>query len=345
MNKLANLIGNAAHLATRIPNGEEILDWRGPMLAARLDAWLTAQASPGESVLLVDVPAAGFGVFADATSVTLLSSDEALDEAALPADWRVTRRHLRDIALDEATVLAAVRDAPSLRAVRDAFETQALIPWYATASVKRIVAPFLVNRGSGARIADALREAARVLEVTGSFETVVLAADEPLAPRSLTVAGARLSHFPVEAELARSFAEAGLHGLRLVPLLDGAVLTTGGVELRAFAASAYAGTEGVCLDQGDAAIYLGPWSSVSDDDGHTYPRGVRIAVCAKTAAVLRRTPYAGSFLVVPAHLPPPLEDAPSFDCSRDVARTPAETKGRVAASGSCGSDGKNPCGC
>ena len=156
----------------------------------------------------------------------------------------------------------------------------------------------------------------------------MLAADEPLDSRPLEVAGKRVQHFPTETDLARTLTRAGFHGVRLDPLLSLPVLTVAGVELRAFAVSAHTGTAGPCLDQGDAAIYLGPWSSVSDDDGHSYTRGQRIAVCAKTAAVLRGAPYAGSFLIVPAaHVPPP-ELAPPFDCSRDVSRPPAETKGR-----------------
>jgi hypothetical protein len=344
MNKLSNLIGNAARLATSMPVGDEVLDWRGASLVREVATWHRSQAVPGEAVLLVDVPQEHLELFVDARSVTLLLSDKERGDAAPVADWRVSRRLLSDAALDEGAVLEAVRSVPSLGALREILDQEITQPWCGSGSIQRIVAPFLLNRGNADTRALALREAARLLEKTGSFETLVLAADEALSPRPLTVCDTELAQFPMESELAELFAAAGLHGLHLTPLLDGPILTVAGVELRLFAASTYSGTKGVCLDQGDAAIYLGPWSSVCDDDGHTYPRGARIAVCAKTAAVLRRAPYAGSFLIIPAHLPPSLENAPPFDCSRDVVRPPAETKGRAAGNAACGGSAGD-CGC
>jgi hypothetical protein len=36
--------------------------------------------------------------------------------------------------------------------------------------------------------------------------------------------------------------------------------------------------EGAASDQ--AVVYAGPWKRVEDDDGHSFERGVRSAVCA-----------------------------------------------------------------
>ena len=52
-----------------------------------------------------------------------------------------------------------------------------------------------------------------------------------------------------------------------------------------------------CLYKGQYATYRGPFSSVSDDDGHTYPAGISVEVCADTAWKLSNPPYKGMFTV------------------------------------------------
>jgi hypothetical protein len=323
MNKLAQLIGTATRLAAQNPAAEEVLDWQRRALEARVAEWHGAHAAPGAEILLINVAARHFPVWQAAAAVT------ALTDEPVPLGWRHSSRHPADLALNEAAVLAAARQAVCLQDLRAALAVTRDQPWCADASIDWVVAPFLMNIFPEADMPAILAQLARVLRQGGRIDLLTLAADEPLDSRPLHVAGQELHHFPIETALAATLSAAGFHGLRLDPLLDGPVLTVAGVELRAFALVAHTGTRGACLDQGDAAIYLGPWSSVSDDDGHCYPRGQRIAVCAKTAVVLRRAPYAGSFLIVPASNPPPLDAAPTFDCSRDVIRDPAETKGRV----------------
>lgn len=55
---------------------------------------------------------------------------------------------------------------------------------------------------------------------------------------------------------------------------------------------------GVCVYQGQQAIYTGPFSSAADDDGHIFPRGVAVEVCSDTARALSAHPYTGMFLLV-----------------------------------------------
>ena len=52
-----------------------------------------------------------------------------------------------------------------------------------------------------------------------------------------------------------------------------------------------------CMYTGQYAIYKGPLSSVSDDDGHTYPAGISVEVCADTAWKLSNPPYKGMFII------------------------------------------------
>lgn len=52
-----------------------------------------------------------------------------------------------------------------------------------------------------------------------------------------------------------------------------------------------------CVYIGQCATYLGPYSQVSDDEGHTFVRGVPFEVCTDTAAKLAKPPYQGQFLL------------------------------------------------
>ncbi len=52
-----------------------------------------------------------------------------------------------------------------------------------------------------------------------------------------------------------------------------------------------------CEYKGQYAAYKGPFSFVSDDDGHTYPVGTPVEVCTDTAWKLSNPPYKGMFIV------------------------------------------------
>jgi SAM-dependent methyltransferase len=57
-----------------------------------------------------------------------------------------------------------------------------------------------------------------------------------------------------------------------------------------------------CVFQGHRAVYLGPYVSVTDEEGHLFPRGQAVAVCTDTLAKLGNEPYRGSFaLLEPGH--------------------------------------------
>jgi hypothetical protein len=92
---------------------------------------------------------------------------------------------------------------------------------------------------------------------------------------------------------------------------------------------AYKGKEGVCLERNQAVVYKGPWKQVKDDDGHTYFRGDRMAVCDKTFNILTSTegPYADQFIPILPFETVPLETAENFNCRVDARRHPKETKG------------------
>jgi len=53
-----------------------------------------------------------------------------------------------------------------------------------------------------------------------------------------------------------------------------------------------------CVFQGHRAVYLGPYVSVTDEEGHLFPRGQAVEVCTDTLAKLSNEPYRGSFSVL-----------------------------------------------
>lgn len=132
-----------------------------------------------------------------------------------------------------------------------------------------------------------------------------------------------------EAEFPQMFERAGFHGIEILKREDTPWQTIDGIEFRSMTLRAYKGKQGPCLDRNQAAVYLGPWKQVVDDDGHTYLRGQRMAVCDKTFKILTdpKGPYAGQFAGIHPLTEVPLDDAPVYDCRRNAVREPRVTKG------------------
>ncbi len=342
MNKLADMIGVATKLAAQEGAGSDILKWHERLLSQSLSDWMDTELNGVGSTVLIDVPADSLArrVSSGGATTLIWSGLSTLPNPVIPSGWRFSNRMPTNLCQSDASLLSAAKLASSPYELQQALagtqqsdvsanEHEEL--WIEDGVVDHIVAPFIVNSLHSSHLSLALKELVRVLSTNGYFKTTVLLADQALADQNVELLSYRLQQFPQEIQLSSILKIAGLHGITFTPLVQEPVLTVNGVELRAFAVSAYTGTKGACLDQKDAALYLGPWSQVCDDDGHVYPRGVRIAVCAKTAAVLQKPPYAGSFAIIRAYDRPDLADAPLFDCSQDVIRTVAETKGTVVS--------------
>lgn len=143
-----------------------------------------------------------------------------------------------------------------------------------------------------------------------------------------------------EKAFIKAFEEAGFYGIKLEKRDEKPWQVVQGIEFRSVTIVAYKGKEGECWEKNQAVIYKGPWKEVRDDDHHVLKRGVRTAVCDKTFQIYSKAPYRGEFFLVPPRKEIPLSKAkpfsatrssadPSFggDCSRDVERSPQETKG------------------
>lgn len=96
-----------------------------------------------------------------------------------------------------------------------------------------------------------------------------------------------------------------------------------GIEFRSVTLTAVKGEGSECIDRGHAVMYKGPYSSVMDDEGHEFPRGVRIAVCERTFRFCTQGPMADDFIgIAPAVLKDPVE----YCAPIGTVRHPAETK-------------------
>ena len=130
-----------------------------------------------------------------------------------------------------------------------------------------------------------------------------------------------------EDEFLEAFQDAGFHGIQIARRQSEPWQTVEGIEFRSITVLAFKGKQGPCLERNQAVVYRGPFLKVEDDDGHTYWRGKRMAVCDKTFRLLQQEPYEGMFVPIEPREPIPLDAALPFDCRRSSLRDPKQTKG------------------
>ena len=132
-----------------------------------------------------------------------------------------------------------------------------------------------------------------------------------------------------ENNFLQMFEEAGFYGIEILKREEKPWQVIDGIEFRSVIVRAYKGKEGPCLERKQSIIYKGPWKQVQDDDGHTFCRGERMAVCDKTYQILTNSnsPYIKEIIPVPPYQEIPLEEATIFSCDNKAIRHPKETKG------------------
>jgi len=130
----------------------------------------------------------------------------------------------------------------------------------------------------------------------------------------------------VEDEFLAAFEQAGFYGVEIVARQDKPWAVVQGIEFRSMTVQAYKGKEGPCFDHHQAVVYRGPWSSVTDDDGHVLRRGVRTAVCEKTYRIYSGNPYADDILAIAPPNNVPADLAKEFDCRANEIRDPKLSK-------------------
>lgn len=132
-----------------------------------------------------------------------------------------------------------------------------------------------------------------------------------------------------EDKFLEMFEKAGFYGVEILVRQSEPWQIIDGIEFRSLTVRAFKGKEGTCLERYQAVVYKGPWKSVRDDDGHTFHRGQRIAVCDKTYQIMTspNSPYKNDIIAIEPKELIALEDAPLFSCKGTSLRDPRETKG------------------
>ncbi|MGA9471132.1 MAG: methyltransferase domain-containing protein [Terriglobales bacterium] len=221
-------------------------------------------------------------------------------------------------------------------------------PLVASDSVDVVVSNCVLNLVRDEDKGKVFAESFRVLRRGGRAVISDIVADEPVPGHlkndpelwSGCVSGALEQN-----EFLRAFEQAGFYGIEILKRDSAPWRTVEGIEFRSITVRAFKGKQGACLDCNQAVIYRGPWRKVEDDDGHTLTRGQPMAVCEKTFRIYSSTPYSEDILPAPPLQAVAPESAPVFDCSRDTARHPRETKGleyRTTTNGNatcCGPEG------
>lgn len=242
---------------------------------------------------------------------------------------------IQDLALDLSAVEAWLAKHP-VRTAEDLLDLEAeqarlrrAKPLIAGASIDLIVSNCVLNLARDEDKPPLFREMFRVLRRGGRCVISDIVCDEPVPERlkadpelwSGCISGAMQ-----ETAFLRAFEDAGFHGVEILERDEHAWQTIEGIEFRSVTVRAWKGKQGPCIERNQAVIYRGPWREVKDDDGHTFLRGERMAVCEKTFSIMQSEPYRGQVLPVPP-LKPVRAKATPFDCSRSTVRHPRETKG------------------
>ena len=145
------------------------------------------------------------------------------------------------------------------------------------------------------------------------------------------------------------FIGAGFEGGKIDKRQEEPWQTVNGIEFRSVTILAFKPFSDVCLERNQAVIYRGPFSRVTDDDGHSYVRGQRTAVCEKTFQMLSEQSFEDSFYLIEPVNEVPRESAGLFDCSSDRLRDPRESKGhdynltQIGSSDCCGGNDSSCC--
>ncbi|MBL9190153.1 MAG: methyltransferase domain-containing protein [Opitutaceae bacterium] len=234
--------------------------------------------------------------------------------------------------LDRELKQNPIADAASFLAAEElADDLRVRAPLVASDVIDVVVSNCVLNLVEPRAKRTLFEEIFRVLKKGGRAVISDIVADEPV-PEALQqnpeLWSGCISGALTEEDFLRAFADAGFYGIQILKRDAAPWRTVEGIEFRSVTVQAFKGKQGPCLERKQAAIYLGPFKEVLDDDGHRLQRGRPYAVCDKTYQLYRQEPYRAHFALVDPRLEIPLAEAKPFNCEGAALRHPKETKGQ-----------------
>ena len=246
---------------------------------------------------------------------------------------RFLKGYIQDLALDVEALrhhLAGhpIGDEQGLLAIEEWKDEQRRVcPLIPNASVDLVISNCVLNLVDDAEKTALLSETFRVLKPGGRIAISDIVSDEDI-PAGLKndpeLWSGCISGAFQEQAFFKAFADAGFRAIRLDKWSAEPWQVINQIEFRSVTVVAIKGADERCMDNGHAVIYTGPYASVSDDEGHVYPRGERMAVCGRTFKLLTEGTYRDDFIgIVPSTAREPVPW-----CAEPGTRRPAaETKG------------------
>lgn len=253
--------------------------------------------------------------------------------------------HIEDLALDIDAMNTWLTDNP----VTDAISHQALLDWQAEQKTQQpliedetidlVVSNCVLNLVHDEQKQQLVNEVFRVLKPGGRVAISDIVSDEVIPDelkQDAELWSGCISGAFHEKDFLDVFIDAGFVATSYDKWDSKPWRVIDGIEFRSVTLTAVK-PEGIpCVDGGHAVIYRGPFSSVSDDEGHEFPRGERMAVCDRTYRLITEGPYQKDFIgITPQQA---VEEKP-WSLPTGTKRAASETKGAEYNTPSCGGGG------
>ncbi|MEO1888439.1 MAG: methyltransferase domain-containing protein [Cycloclasticus sp.] len=140
----------------------------------------------------------------------------------------------------------------------------------------------------------------------------------------------------LEDEFLESFKEAGFRAVKCDKWDAEPWQVVEGIEFRSVTITAVKGEDVSCIDKGHAVIYKGPYAETTDDEGHVFYRGKRMAVCERTYNFLTSGPYGDDFIgISPSQQVEGVEWCAPAGTLRSASETKGSSHSNVKEGGSC----------
>lgn len=259
---------------------------------------------------------------------------------------RFLKGSIQDLALDVEALEAHLRAHP----VGNGAELEALRGWQdrqrrerpliADDSIDLVISNCVLNLVAEADKRQMVREIHRVLKPGGRIAISDIVSDDIVPPQMKADAdlwSGCISGAFEEREFLRAFEEAGFRFIALDKWEGAPWRVVNEIEFRSVTLIAVKGSAEPCLDVGQAVMYRGPFKSVTDDEGHVFPRGERMAVCERTYRLLMNGPYRDDFIgMTPAQARTPVPWCAPAGTTRPARETRgAQHEGENCSAGGC----------